>query len=361
MSTAKPTSDDVRAVTQDYESWLGTVIDLVPQGIEEKHQALAGGVLPFLRGTYYLWLVRVDELLPDVLSRPQVPIVGDVHVENFGTWRDAAQVRRWGVNDLDELASGSWLLDLLRLATSAAVAPHIHLGADDVCAELLTTYAAAQPGPSVDMAGKEADHLVGLVAEFKDPGKFYDELANGAPAHVPARVAKAAASVAETGWNPTWHEHEAGTGSLGHVRAVGVGPAADGTPHAREAKQLGPGTAVWAARWLSHPPRPGRDYAEVKDAVRGPAGATRVEDWQVRDLAPDVVRIELAGLPRHHERRLLQSMAQAVADVHGADATAAAAARADAGALQHDDFRAMVETMARKTREDAEAWRRGRP
>jgi hypothetical protein len=350
-------SHGVGDLTRDFEQWLAGVIELVPAGLEEKHRVLASGELEFLRGTYYLWLVRVAEELPEVHSRPAVPIVGDLHVQNFGTWRDREQVRRWGVNDLDELATGPWLLDLLRLATSAVLAPHLHLDDHDVCAELLTAYAGAEPGPAADVTGARSTHLAALVPEFKDPERFYARLAEGEPAHVPARVAKAAASVAEPGWTPTWHEHDAGTGSLGHRRAVGVGPAADGTPHAREAKQLGPGTAVWAARHIDHPPRPGDLYGLVQEAVHGSAGATRVEAWQVRDLAPDVVRIELAGLPRHHERQLLRSMARAVADVHGAEPQSGRLAREDAGRLDAKELVALVSTMQKVSRRDLDAWR----
>ena len=354
-------SADVHALTEDYERWLAGVIELVPSGLEKKHEVLASGGLPFLRGTYYLWLVRVAELLPEVLAAPEVAIVGDLHVENFGTWRDRDQVRRWGVNDLDELATGPWLLDLLRLATSAVLTPHIDLHTHDICEELLTAYAEAQPGAAVDLTGSDSGHLAELVPEFKDPDRFYARLAEGEPTRVPAPVATAAAGVAEPGWRPTWHEHEAGTGSLGHRRAVGVGPAADGTPHAREAKQLGPGTAVWAARHLRDGPRGDDLYWRVEDAVRGPAGATRVESWQIRDLAPDVVRIELSGLARHHARRLLRSMARAVADVHGADAEQGRRARAAAAAMEAGRLASLVDTMRKATLDDLDRWRRDQP
>jgi hypothetical protein len=351
----------VRVLTDDYEQWLAGVIDLVPSGLAAKHAAMAEGELPFLRGTYYLWLVRVGELAPHVLERPVVPIVGDLHVENFGTWRDRDQVRRWGVNDLDELATGAWLLDLLRLATSAVVAPHLHLEHDEICAELLSAYAAAEPGAAVDVTEPAAAHLAALVPEFQDPETFYAHLAEGATVRVPARVAAAAAGVAEPGWTPTWHEHQAGTGSLGHRRAVGVGPAADGTAHAREAKELGPGTAVWASRHVRLPPRRTDLYRRVEAAVRGPAGATRVESWQVRDLAPDVVRIELSGLPRHHERHLLRSMARALADVHGADPEQARTARADAATMEPKEVGELVRRMAESTRGDLASWRKPHP
>ena len=48
--------------------------------------------------------------------------VGDIHLENFGTWRDADGRLVWGVNDFDEAAEMPYALDLIRLATSALVA-----------------------------------------------------------------------------------------------------------------------------------------------------------------------------------------------------------------------------------------------
>ena len=44
--------------------------------------------------------------------------VGDLHVENFGTWRDAEGRLVWGVNDFDETAPLPMALDLTRLAVS---------------------------------------------------------------------------------------------------------------------------------------------------------------------------------------------------------------------------------------------------
>ena len=347
-----------RQLTTDYDHWLTEQIPVVAGEVTRKHAEMRTDRFRFLRGTYYLWLARVAERLPEVLDAARVPIVGDLHVENFGTWRDRDQVRRWGVNDLDELARGSWLADLLRLATAAAVSPHLHLGHREIAEELLATYAACTPGPAVDIADHHARHLAELVPVFADPDAFYATLASRPEASVPPAVARAAATVTEPGWRPTWHEHEAGTGSLGHRRAVGVGPAADGTPHAREAKQLGPGTAVWAAGRVDHAPVPAAGlYDAVQAVVLGPAGATRVEDWQVRDLAPDVVRIELSGLPRHDARRLLRSMARATADVHGSDPAAGRIARTEAASTTPDDLAALTAELAQVTRDDLATWR----
>src|SRR5438034_5154357 len=126
-------SFDVVGFTAAYERWLGGQIPLVPADLEAKHEELAGALVRFLRGTYYLWLRRVADLVPELLDRPAVPLVGDLHIENFGTWRDRHGVRRWGVNDLDELTRGGYPLDLLRLATSAVLAPDVALSDDRIC------------------------------------------------------------------------------------------------------------------------------------------------------------------------------------------------------------------------------------
>ncbi len=48
--------------------------------------------------------------------------VGDIHVENFGTWRDAEGRLVWGVNDFDDAARMPYAIDIVRLATSAVLA-----------------------------------------------------------------------------------------------------------------------------------------------------------------------------------------------------------------------------------------------
>lgn len=353
--------NDARALTADYEAWLGGRIALDAAELDRKHAEMAAHEYRFLRGTYYLWLARLAEHLPDALAGPRVPLVGDLHVENFGTWRDAGQVRRWGVNDLDELAIGAALPDLIRLAASAVLAPHIALENKEICAIVLDTWAEATPRVAIDLEEQGAGHLRALVPPFADAHRFYAKLGTGRAAELPAEVIKAASAVAEPGWLPTWHHHEAGTGSLGHRRVVGVGPAADGAMHAREAKELGPGTAIWVATGIARTDWPRAEtglYERVRSHIAGPGAAARVGDWQVRDLAPDVVRIELTGLDGHPATRLLRAMARATADVHGVDRAGFAAAVAEAGRLGHGAFREAVETMAGLTRDDFAAYAR---
>lgn len=348
----------VRELTSDYEHWLGGHIPLDHSELADKHRELTTDRFRFLRGTYYLWLARVLEETPEVLDSARVPLVGDLHVENFGTWRDHRGVRRWGVNDLDELAVGPWQLDLLRLAVSACLMPHIALDDDAVCDTLLDAYATARPAVAIDLESPSARHLRALAPPFTDAKRFYHHLASrAADDDVPAAVVAAARSVTEPGWKPTWHVREAGTGSLGHRRSVGVGPASDGHEHAREAKELGPPTAEWVpARDARMPRAVDGLYERVLLAIDGPGAAVRVRGWQIRDLAPDVVRIELAGLGDKDAGRLLGSMAQACADVHATDPAAAAVAREEAVALQEKEFRQRVTALAERTRADFDSY-----
>ena len=355
-----------RALTGAYEQWVAAAIPLDRDELADKHRELRTDRFRFLRGTYYLWLVRVLEEVPAVLDSARVPLVGDLHVENFGTWHDRRQVRRWGVNDLDELAVGPWQLDLLRLATSAVLTPHIALDDEVVCDTLLEAYATATPALAVDLASESAHHLQALVPPLADAKHFYDHLAAGsATDDLPATVVAAAHRLAGPGWQPSWHVREAGTGSLGHRRRVGVGPAEDGRVHAREAKELGPASAAWAgAEWVGsgHADDPRLPvpadglYERVLRTIGGPE-AVRVDGWQLRDLAPDVVRIELSGLGHKDAGRLLRSMAWACADVHATDAEAAAVARTEAAGLSEKEFRQRVASMVESVRSDFASYR----
>ncbi len=48
--------------------------------------------------------------------------VGDLHVENFGTWRDGEGRLIWGINDFDEATTLPYTNDLVRLCASALIA-----------------------------------------------------------------------------------------------------------------------------------------------------------------------------------------------------------------------------------------------
>lgn len=342
---------DIVSLTADYEAWLGRRIPLVGADLERKHRELASDPMRFLRGTYYLWLLSVPD---EVLNGPDVPSVGDLHVENFGTWLDAHGVRRWGVNDLDELAWAPYALDLVRLATSALLSPHLAVSSQQVCDTLLTTWRTATTARAVDLTTARARHLLAMVPGAHSAMRYYAGLA-AAPESLPPppAVVYAVARSAPNGWRPSWHTRVAGTGSLGHPRLVAVA----GTT-AREVKLLGPPTDEWAAEHRAGP-LPVHDAAllgRVQTAVSGPDPLRLVQGWVLRRLGPDVVRIDLTGLAKKDTRRLLRSMARAVTDVHGTQPAALTAAREHEATRKSDWLHRLASTMAGTTHEQFTAW-----
>src|SRR5258708_38963855 len=108
--------------TADFEHWLAGQLPIIRQDLALKHQHMAEAAFPFFRATFYRWLQLWPELCADLVKAPAVLGIGDLHVENFGTWRDEEGRLIWGVNDLDAAWPASYALDLVRLTTSAYLA-----------------------------------------------------------------------------------------------------------------------------------------------------------------------------------------------------------------------------------------------
>ncbi len=119
-----PAAAPIVAVTTDYERWLRQRVDVVEADIETKHKLMTGSLFAFLRATFYRWASLWPEVCPDLAKAPRLLAVGDLHVENFGTWRDAEGRLVWGVNDFDEVANMPYAVDLARLVTSVMLAKH---------------------------------------------------------------------------------------------------------------------------------------------------------------------------------------------------------------------------------------------
>lgn len=73
--------------------------------IRSKHEQMKESPFQFLRGSFYRWAQTWPLVCADVCDAPKVLAVGDLHVNSFGTWRDAEGRRCWGVDDFDEAYS----------------------------------------------------------------------------------------------------------------------------------------------------------------------------------------------------------------------------------------------------------------
>src|ERR1700760_500073 len=103
--------------TQEYEAWLARFTELYTPDLEYKHQKMADATesFSFFRGTYYRWAEHWQLADARLRAAPVVPSVGDLHIENFGTWRDIEGRLIWGVNDFDEAWPMSYVNDLVLL------------------------------------------------------------------------------------------------------------------------------------------------------------------------------------------------------------------------------------------------------
>jgi uncharacterized protein (DUF2252 family) len=105
-----------------YEAWLAKQCDVVAKDVAYKHYRMKKSAFIFLRAIYFRWARQIGKWCPELMNAPPVLSVGDRHLENFGSWRDADGRLVWGVNDFDEAAVMWYPLDLVRLAASIRLA-----------------------------------------------------------------------------------------------------------------------------------------------------------------------------------------------------------------------------------------------
>ncbi len=129
--------------TRSYERWLATQTRVVKPDLVRKHQFMLQAPFPFLRATYYRWIQLFHDVCKSEAKAPVVLAVGDLHIENFGTWRDAEGRLAWGINDFDEASLLPYTNDLVRIATSAqfaARAENLYLPPRRACEALFEGY-----------------------------------------------------------------------------------------------------------------------------------------------------------------------------------------------------------------------------
>jgi hypothetical protein len=354
----------IQQATQDYERWLAGSLEIVPEDLAAKHERVSEAVFLFLRATYYRWAQLFPHLCKELGRAPQVLAVGDLHVENFGTWRDAEGRLVWGINDFDETWRLPYVHDLVRLATSAHLAidgGHLQITAKEACESLLGGYREG-----LEAGGRPfvlAEHSKALremaTARLADPHKFWEKL-DRLPdwkGEVPPRAAKALASLLPRPDLPRRVVHRvAGLGSLGRQRFVAIADWQGGRI-AREAKALAPSAALWAHGGEGSPKVL---YQTLLDqSVRSLDPWVKVRRrWVVRRLAPDCSRIELSELPEEREEtRLLWAMGWETANVH-LGSRSAHAMLVDLAAREPDWLHQAAKVMLAAVQEDWEAWRK---
>ena len=353
---------NIVAATTAYESWAGKRIDLVPADIQLKHRMMASNAFSFMRATFYRWAFIWAEICPELALAPTVLAVGDLHVENFGTWRDAEGRLIWGINDFDEAFAMPYTIDLVRLATSAllaiestALAPAPH----DACAMILAGYREMierrEGRPFVLEESHPAMRAMAL-GEERDPVRFWAKLQRGTPVDAPGSVHKLLRKQLPDGaTSPRILHRVAGMGSLGRPRYIALAEWSGGMV-AREAKAMLPSAYAWANKL--------RTKENFYDAIVD--GAVRIRDpflktkkgWLLRRLAPHCTRIELGDFPKlRDERHILKAMGAETANVHFGTPSALPHIRRDLKRRGNKWLHEAAHKMAANVRAEWREWR----
>ena len=288
-----------------------------------KHEAMRESPFAFFRGSFFRWAKQWKLWCPQVANAPRVLAVGDPHVENFGTWRDAEGRLIWGVNDFDEAWRLPYTSDLVRLSASAILASReraLSSPEGSLPDTILQGYSACleADGQPFVLAEHHAPLRAMALARLKDAQTYWRrieanrKLPRSVPRH-PVRTVRRSLPAGTV--EIRWVHRLAGIGSLGRERITAIGSWRGGKV-AREAKALAPSACMWAEgrgsprrRWhrllLSHPLRCPDPFAQIR------------RQWIIRRLAPDCARIALDGLRKgDDERDLLRAMGWEVANVH---------------------------------------------
>ena len=307
--------------TRRFDRWLAQRLQLVSRDLRLKHRRMAEDAFFFMRASFYRWAQVWPEECAALRSAPRVLGIGDLHVENFGTWRDCEGRLIWGVNDFDEATVLPYTNDLVRLSTSALIAIEESRLATPVrraCEAVLEGYTAAmrEGGMPVVLAEHHRWLRDLAVGRLKEQRAYWDHLLALPPVstRVPALVRKLLqAALPEKGLPYRIVHRRAGLGSLGRQRFTALAHWRGGTI-AREVKPLTTSAWLWT--------REGDVALRYSDIIQR---AVRVADpflsvnqgWVARRLAPDCSRVELARIASvRDECKLLWMMGWETGNVH---------------------------------------------
>jgi Uncharacterized protein conserved in bacteria (DUF2252) len=364
---------NIGEATESFERWVAKQVQLVPADLSLKHWHMAEAVFPFLRATFYRWAQLWPQVCPEASGAPKVLTVGDLHVENFGTWRDAEGRLVWGVNDFDEAWPAAYTADLVRLTASAYLAigeQHLAVSRREARQAIESGYrdGIAKGGGPYVLAEKHNWLRKVALSRQRDPIQFWKKIESCRDFR--GKLPKAIHELLHGCMplkQPTLEmkTRVAGLGSLGHPRVLGLSKW-HGAHIVREAKQLTRSAWIWAQEYKEGTPTAASDRTPLQQeniinhAVRIPDPHMHfLNGWEVRRLAPDCCHIELCSLPEERdEERLLYAMGWDTANLHLGSAEKIPALKKDLGARSGRWLRDAAKVMAEATENDWELWRK---
>jgi hypothetical protein len=357
--------EPVERATASYEQWMRECTTVVSSDLALKHTQMRESAFLFLRGTFYRWAQTWPRICADLCRAPRVLAVGDLHVNSFGTWRDAEGRLCWGVDDFDESYPLAYTNDLVRLAASLKIvigAGSLSVQFKDGCEAILDGYRQSLRAGGNPIVLAEREQKLGKlgVDSFKPESDFWEKL-NRLPAirRPLDRSAKRALekTLPDARMDYKVVRRQAGLGSLGQQRFVAIGMWEGGFV-AREAKATLPS----ACSWLQDDGGSRQSYYEqtIRSAVRSRDPFQLVDgSWLIRRLSPDSNPIDIQTLPKHRdEQLLLYSMGAEAANVHLGSRRQVARIQEDLRARKANWLRTAAKEMARMVEKDWKDYRK---
>ena len=364
MNADKERLSDIVQATAAFEKWASRHVNLIRSDVKLKHRNMASSAFPFLRATFYRWAQLWPRLCPELAQATRVLAVGDLHIENFGTWRDLEGRLIWGVNDFDEVWPAAYTVDLVRLTTSAYLAIdalHLNLKRKEAWGPIEEGYrdSIAEGGRPFVLAEHHRWLRRLAIGELRDPVLFWRKIL-ACPKYkgkLPKDVWK---MIHQSLPLETSHyklkSRIAGLGSLGHPRILALA-SFDGAHVVREAKQLTPSAWIWSQH-LHTTEILSRKLIDRAVRIRDPH-VHFAEHWIVRRLAPDCCHIELETLPEERdEERMLYHMGWETANIHLGSPKAIAAVKKDLARRKGRWLHTAAKAMQEATLNDWRVWRR---
>lgn len=346
-----------------YEAWLTAQLKgkIVKRDLTRKHEKMSESAFSFLRATYWRWAETILDICPDAATAPAVLSVGDIHLENFGTWRDREGRVVWGINDYDEAAEMPYVLDVVRLATSAVLgSTRDQLSLKAICTSVLDGYQRGIEAPEAFILDR--DHIKmrrRFVVGEAERAKFWRKIddqhkeASSEKTSPPAPWRKLFAVALPEPIKLTYWPRTAGTGSLGRPRWLAYGIWRNG-PLLREGKALA------SSGWIrAHGGPTGLRLSEIA------AGHYRSPDpWYqmsgnllVRRLSPNNHKIDVAQADLLHVD-ILKAMGRDLAAAHLSEPGRRGAIRKDLETRKRRWFHDSVENAAKFVSREYAEWKK---
>jgi hypothetical protein len=342
--------------TAAFETWLRTQCNVVEADLAYKHERMKKSAFIFLRATFYRWAQQIEKICKDLKDAPEVLAVGDIHSENFGTWRDGEGRWVWGVNDFDEAAVTPYAFDLVRLAASIRLAD-TGIGNKEVAALLLEGYAKGLDRPRPTLLDEHETWMRPHVAiSDAQRDKFWKEVEAYPGAAPPETVVHyLRASLPPDARLVRYASAVKGGGSLGRPRFVALAEWRGGHI-VREAKALVPSAWNWAHQNVGAPIH----FADLATGrYRAPDPKLTVNRrFIVRRVAADSRKLDLADLAGTGlDHGLLEAMGRDLGAIHAATDGAPAKIRKDLGKRPEGWLRDAAQQAADATLADFKKWK----